>query len=196
MALIYLMIWSLAAFEPFYRFDWFLENLLVFAFIALLALTHRRIPLSDVSYILITIFTSLHTIGSHYTYAETPIGFWMSDLFGFERNHYDRVVHFGFGLFLAYPISEVIKSKTQLCNAWMNAFTLTSIMAMSELYEIIEWITANVVDPEAALAYLGTQGDVFDAQKDSGLAAGGAVISLITLHLTERNRPTGDRPHR
>lgn len=196
LAVIYLVIWLIAAFEPHYRFDWFLENLLVFAFVALLTLSYRWMPLSDCSYILITIFVSLHTAGSHYTYSETPAGFWMSDLFGFERNHYDRVVHFGFGLFLIYPVSEVIKKATQLSMTWTSLFSLTCIMAMSETYEIIEWLTAKIVDPEAALAYLGTQGDVFDAQKDSGLAAGGAVISLIAIHLLEHSRPTGERPLR
>lgn len=185
LALFYLAVWLFAAIEPLFPFDWFLENLLIFLFAAILIFSYRRMPLSDLSYILITVFASLHTLGSHYTYAETPFGFWMQDLFGFERNHYDRVVHFSFGLLLSYPLGEIIKRKTSLRSAWTSIFTLTSVMAFSEGYEILEWLTATVVDPAAALAFLGTQGDEFDAQKDSGLAATGAVISIVFVRFTE-----------
>ena len=108
----YVAWWLLLAVAPYDRFDWLLENLLVFGFVGLLAATYRRFPLSDLSYLLIAAFLALHAVGAHYTYSKAPVGWWMTELLGWERNHFDRVVHFLFGLLCAYPLRETVMRGT------------------------------------------------------------------------------------
>lgn len=175
----YAAFWVALAIAPFDRFDWFLENLLVFATVPWLIHMYLHRPLSNLSYVLIVLFYCLHTIGSHYTYAEAPIGYWVSDLFGIERNHYDRAVHFSFGLLLCYPLAELIQRNARPRGNWSLTFAVLVVCTFSLIYETIEWIVAVIVSPEASLAFLGTQGDVFDAQKDGALAALGAVIAAL-----------------
>jgi len=183
----YAIFWAALAIAPFDRFDWFLENLLVFATVPFLIRAYRRRPLSDVSYILIVLFYCLHTIGSHYTYSEVPIGYWVRDLLGLARNHYDRVVHFSFGLLLCYPLQEVVARTMRPLGNWSLAIAVMVVCTCSLTYETMEWIVAAIVDPEAGLAFLGTQGDVFDAEKDSALAALGAIITAsTTLYFRKR----------
>jgi putative membrane protein len=177
----YAAIWLVAAIAPLDRFDWFLENLLVGAFVGLLAATYRAFPLSDLSYTLIAIFLSLHAVGAHYTYSESPVGFWFQEAWNLERNHYDRVVHFLFGLLFCYPLREVALRRTGASARWCSAMSLGAVLSLSSVYEIIEWLVAEIVDPQAAFAFLGTQGDVFDAQKDSSLAACGAILGLSAI---------------
>jgi putative membrane protein len=177
----YLVFWAVLAIAPFDRFDWFLENLLVFATVPWLVHMYMRRPLSNLSYGLIVLFYCLHTVGSHYTYAEAPIGYWVSDLFGIERNHYDRAVHFSFGLLLCYPLSELIQRSARPAGNWALVFAVLVVCTFSLIYETMEWIVAAIVSPEASLAFLGTQGDVFDAQKDGALAALGSVIAALLV---------------
>jgi putative membrane protein len=124
-----LAVWILAAIDPLYPRDWLLENLLVIGCSALLVATWRRFQFSNFSYGLFIAFLSLHLVGSHYTYSETPFGFWMQDWFGFERNHYDRVVHFSFGLLIAYPMREILLRTSGLNTAWSYFITLNCISA-------------------------------------------------------------------
>ncbi len=174
-----IVVWIIAAIEPLYPRDWLLENLLVFIWSALLVFTYRRFQFSNVSYGLFIVFLSLHLAGSHYTYAETPFGFWMQEWLGFERNHYDRIVHFFFGLLIAYPMREILLRTTGLNIAWSYFITLNCIVAFSAIYEIIEAVTAVIVSPELGAAYLGTQGDEWDAQKDTGLAFLGSISAML-----------------
>lgn len=186
---IYAAVWIWAAIHPVYRFDWFLENILTVLALVLLVSSYRRFPLSDASYLLIFLFLVLHTIGGHYTYSEVPFGFWLKEAFDLSRNHFDRIVHFSFGLLLAYPLREATLRmwNTNGFLAALLAFCL--IATFSGIFEIIEWIVAAIVDPEAGAAYLGTQGDEFDAQKDMALAKLGAVIALgLTAMLPSRGR--------
>lgn len=173
-----LILWAITAVEPFNRRDWLLENLLVFIYAALLALTYRRFTFSNLSYALFTLFLSLHLIGAHYTYAETPLGFWLQDGFELQRNHYDRLVHFSYGLLCAYPFREILLRAAGVRRSWTYFLVASMILAFSAVYEIIEAVVAILVDPELGAAYLGTQGDEWDAQKDSALAFGGAVAAM------------------
>ena len=192
LAVVYLLLWLWAAWAPVSRQTWLLENLLVFAFVGLLAATHRRFVFSKLSYALIFVVLSLHTVGSHYTYAEAPIGFWVSDLFGIERNHYDRAVHFSFGLLLCYPLHELIQRSARPAGNWSLVFAVLVVCTFSLIYETIEWIVAVIVSPEASMAFLGTQGDVFDAQKDGALAALGSVIAAsIALAYRKSRKQAG-----
>ncbi len=181
-------VWIWAAIEPVYRTDWFLENILLVAAVGMLVLIYFKHPLSQMAHMLIAIFFILHTVGAHYTYAEAPWGEWLKSAFDTERNHYDRVVHGSFGLLLAYPIRELLIRGVRLKNHASYFLTFIIIAASSEVYEISEWLTAEIVSPEAAYAFLGTQGDPFDAQKDSSLALLGALTALGITYLLERPR--------
>jgi putative membrane protein len=178
----YAVLWLLAAVSPYDRFDWFLENLLVFLWVPVLVLSYRRTPLSNLAYALIAAFLSLHTLGSHYTYSLAPPGFWIQEAMELDRNHYDRMVHFSFGLLLFTPLREAVSRSAGLRGYWTLTLPLAVNMAFSSLYEILEWAVARIVSPETGLAFLGTQGDVFDAQKDTALAAvGAAIAAALTL---------------
>lgn len=188
LTLAYALLWLVLAIEPFSRFDWFLENLLVVFFVGLLAVTYRGFPLSDLSYLLLAIFFGLHAFGAHYTYAEAPFGWWLTELFDWERNHYDRVVHFLFGVLCAYPLRETLMRGTAIAGWHGTALAFVVVLAFSSFYEMLEWGIAMIVSPDAALAFLGTQGDVFDAQKDTTLATIGAALALLLFPLAERRR--------
>jgi len=173
------VLWIITAINPLFPSDWLLENLLVFIYAALLVTTYSRFTFSNLSYGLFSLFLSLHLVGAHYTYAETPFGFWLQDLFDLERNHYDRIVHFSFGLLIAYPMQEILLRKSGLNRAWSYFIAINCIMAFSAFYEVLEIIAAAIVSPELGDAYLGTQGDEWDAQKDAFLAFIGSVIAML-----------------
>jgi putative membrane protein len=183
LALIFLAVWVWAAINPTYRHDWLLENYLVFIFVPIIILTGRYFKLSNISYGLITLFMILHVIGSHYTYAEVPFGDVLKDWLGASRNMYDRLVHFSFGFLLAYPIREVFMRIAKAKGFWAYYLPLDVTLSFSAVYEIIEWITAIKADPEAGLAFLGAQGDMWDAQKDMVMAGTGALIAMVIVAL-------------
>lgn len=176
-------VWVWASINPLFREDWLLENYLVFLFVPIVFISGRYFKLSSVSYTLITVFMILHVIGSHYTYAQVPFGFTLQEWFGASRNMYDRVVHFSFGFLLAYPVREVFMRLARVKGVWGYYLPLDLTLSFSAVYEIIEWITAAVVDPEAGLAFLGVQGDIWDAQKDMLLAGLGAAIAMLIVFI-------------
>lgn len=192
-----LALWVVTAIRPLYPGDWLLENLLVFFYGILLVVTYRFFVFSNLSYGLSTLFLSLHLIGAHYTYAETPFGFWLQDWFGFERNHYDRLVHFSFGLLIAYPFREILLRRSGVKRSWSYLLAVCGILSFSAVYEMLEMIAAMLVSPELGTAYLGTQGDEWDAQKDSFLAFLGAVVAMMISGLVWRcgNAETLDDTH-
>lgn len=181
--LVFAAVWVWAAINPLYRHDWLLENYLVFIFVPIVVLTGRYFRLSDVSYTLITLFMVLHVIGSHYTYAEVPFGYVLQNWLGASRNMYDRLVHFSFGFLLAYPIREVFLRVTRVKGFWGYYLPFDVTLAFSAAYEVIEWLAAASVDPAAGLAFLGTQGDVWDAQKDMTMAGLGALLAMMIIAL-------------
>ncbi|GAB2879634.1 DUF2238 domain-containing protein [Microbulbifer echini] len=175
---IFTLAWSWAAWEPLHPDDWLLENYLVFAALPIILLSTRIFPLSNVSYTLITLFMCLHVIGSHYTYAEVPFGVTLGEWLDTERNMYDRLVHFSFGLLLAYPAREILIRLAGLRGFWAYFFPVDITFALSSIYEIIEWLAARSVSPELGIAFLGSQGDIWDAQKDMLLAGLGAILAM------------------
>lgn len=172
-------LWAVMAIEPFDRRDWLLENLLVFIYGGLLVATYRRFKFSNLSYGLFGIFLSLHLVGAHYTYAETPFGFWLQDALGFSRNHYDRIVHFSFGLLIGYPFHEFLIRVAGVHRRWSYLLVVTVVLGFSGFYEALEGVVAMLVSPELGSAYLGTQGDEWDAQKDTALAFGGSICAML-----------------
>ena len=186
LAVLLAALWVPLAFHPFDRADWWLENALLFLGVTLLAVSHRVFPLSKVSYTMLFVFFCLHTIGAHYTYAEVPYdeawrqltGHSLNEALGWERNNFDRVVHFSYGLLLAYPIREVFLRIANVRGFWGYFLPLDLTMSSSMLFELIEWGAVLVVGGELGQAYLGTQGDEWDAHKDMALASLGALISM------------------
>ena len=184
------VVWIGLAIDPRYRDAWLLENLLTVALVPLAAIGYRRRRLSDGAYVMATGFLILHTIGSHYTYSEVPIGDTVRDAFGLARNHYDRFVHFCFGLLMMQPLRELVIRRPAAVAPGIRFLIGIALVALAaSLYEIIEWWVAVISDPDAGIAFLGTQGDVWDAQWDMALALGGAVIAASISWLYERRNP-------
>jgi len=166
--------------------NWLLENALVFITLPLFMLTYRKYQFSDTSYLLVCIYLCLHVYGAKYTYAENPFGYWLQDVFHSPRNHYDRIVHFSFGFLLAYPMRELFLRalKYPAWVAWLLPIEIT--LSISAFYELIEWAVADVFFQEQGAAYLGTQGDVWDAQKDIFLAFSGAILATTIVSVIKR----------
>jgi putative membrane protein len=179
---------------PHHRQDWLLENALAVAGVLALVLSHRRFPLSRLSYTLIFVFLALHEIGAHYTYAEVPYDEWfrtitgrtLNERLGWERNHYDGLVHFSYGFLLAYPLRELFVRVAEARGFWGYVLPLDLVMSSSMVYELIEWAAAEFFGGELGAAYLGTQGDVWDAHKDMLLASTGAALALTLAALVHR----------
>lgn len=178
--------WIAMAWAPSYRADWALENVLVAVIVPLMIWGYRRLRFSDLAYGCLFVFLSLHVLGSHYTYAEVPydawsrqwLGFPVGELLGFERNHYDRLVHFLFGVLLAPMAVELLAVKAAARGVWRLLIPISVLAALSATYELIEWFAAIAFGGDLGMAYLGTQGDEWDGHKDMALAIGGAVVSI------------------
>ncbi|MES2154889.1 MAG: DUF2238 domain-containing protein [bacterium] len=173
----FLALWTWAAISPLYRFDWFLENILVFLTVPALVVTYRWFRFSATSYVLLFVFVSMHVLGSHWTYNHVPHFYWGPA--GAHANVYDRLVHAGYGLLLTYPAAELFRRAQWATGPRAGVLALQFIVATSALYEILEWATAVVVDPNAADAFLGQQGDAFDSVEDMALAAAGSAVMLL-----------------
>ena len=190
----YLLLWAVLAVSPVDRRDWLLENILTFLLAAVLVATYRTFQFSNASYVLIACFMALHAIGAHYTYSQVPLGFWLKEAFDLSRNHFDRIVHFAFGLFLAYPIREILVRRAGIRGGWSYLFAVLSVMACSGFFEVLESWVAQIVSPELGAAYLGTQGDEWDAQKDETAACVGAVLAVLLTVAASKLLPAKLRP--
>jgi len=177
----------LLAISPHDRADWALENGLLVIGVGVLVATRRSLPLSRITYTLIFLFLCLHSVGAHYTYSEVPYDDWfgaltgrtLSSITGADRNHYDRLVHFAYGLLLAYPVREIFLRVADVRGFWGYYLPLDVTMATSMLYELIEWGAAELLGGDLGVAYLGSQGDPWDAQKDMALATVGAILAML-----------------
>jgi putative membrane protein len=164
-----------------------LQHLPTVALLAALPFVARRVPLSDGAFACLVAFLLLHVLGARYIYSYVPYDDWLEKLFGirpsaafgFERNHYDRVVHFFFGVLWVHPVREICERRFGVPRrfAWYTAFEF--VLAFSMLYELVEWGLAMALSPRNADAYNGQQGDVWDAQKDMSLALLGAALALV-----------------
>ncbi len=188
------VLWLGLAIAPRDRADWALENVLVLLFVPLLLLSLGRFPLSRLSWTLILLFLSLHAVGAHYTYSEVPyddwsealLGFRVNDVLGLERNHFDRLVHFSYGLLLAYPMRELFLRVADARGFWGYFLPLDLTLSTSAIFELFEWAAAELFGGELGTAYLGMQGDQWDAQKDMAMAGLGAAIAMLVTLLINR----------
>jgi len=186
MIVIFAIFWIWASIKPIHFDDWVLENILVFITIPVLFFTRKKFEFSILSYSLITLFMILHIIGAHYTYAEVPWGLTLGEWLGTDRNMYDRLVHLLFGVLWVYPIFELFVRRVKVSGFWAYFVPFMIVSALSGIYEVIEWGAVAVVDPEAGIAFLGSQGDIWDAQKDMLLAKLGALWSLGVVWISSR----------
>ncbi len=172
---------------PHDRLTWVLEVLPVLVAAPLLVATWRRFRLTPLVYWLIAIHSLILILGAHYTYARVPLGFWMQEAFDFQRNHYDRIGHLMQGFGPAIIIRELLIRTSPLApGKWLFTLVLFSVLGVSATYEFTEWWAA-LAGGEAAGAFLGTQGDVWDTQWDMFLAGCGAIASqLLFARLHDR----------
>jgi putative membrane protein len=169
--------------SPYDRTVWWAENIPIVALAASLAVLYLRgVRLSNLAYALASVLLFLHTVGGHYTFERVPFG-WVTQAFGFERNHYDRVAHFSVG-FYAFGIAELLITRKLVNRTWVAyLFGIFAIGTVAALYEIIEWIYAAVEGGSAGAAFLGSQGDIWDAQKDMLADISGAVFAVVLCAL-------------
>lgn len=178
---VFLLVWANSLIGTTDMNNWLIENTLTFISIAFIVYSYRKYQMSDLSYLLLCIYLCLHVYGSKYTYAENPLGYWLKEALNLQRNQYDRIVHFCFGFLLAYPMREMflrmLKYPTWV--AWLLPIEIT--LSVSAFYELIEWAVADIFFKAQGDAYLGTQGDVWDAQKDIFLAFLGAILATTIV---------------
>ena len=174
-----LLVWS--GLNPADRTTWILEVFPIFIAVPLLVATAKRFPLTPLAYRLIFVHALILMLGGHYTYAQVPLGFWMERVFGFTRNHYDRIGHFAQGFVPAILTREILIRRSPLVRGrWLFFVVLSVCLAISACYEFIEWWSA-LLGGSAADAFLGTQGDPFDTQADMFMALVGAFAAQVLL---------------
>ncbi len=178
------LVWVALAIRPVYRQDWLLENLLVVVAVPLLVITGRQRPFTNGAYVALFLFFVLHAIGAHYTYSEVPYVDWLQAIGAGDmasvagRNHYDRLVHFAYGLLVTPAAIQIFARYGRYPTTWAVLLPLFFVMAHSVIYELVEYAAALVFGGDLGQAYLGTQGDIWDAQKDMALASLGAVLAV------------------
>ena len=177
----YLVLFTVLAFHPYDRAVWFAENLPIVLIVIALVATKRWFTFSNIAYLMMACLIFLHTIGGHFTFERVPFD-WVTNLFGFSRNHYDRMAHFTVG-FYAYPLAEILLRQRLVVSRFVLVmFPICFILAVAGVYEIFEWLYAVSADPTAGAAVLGSQGDIWDAQKDILADGLGSVAAMLFFY--------------
>jgi len=188
----YLILSVALAIHPHDRATWWAENIPIWTIVVALVVLHRGFRFSNVAYLMMSVLVYLHTIGGHFTFERVPFGL-VTDFLGFERNHYDRIAHFSVG-FYAYAIVEFLWIKRLSPSRWVvSLFAVFAIFTVAAAYEIIEWIYAALSDPEAGAAFLGSQGDIWDAQKDMLADGLGSIVAVPLLWAIRGREPHRER---
>ncbi len=184
---IYLILFIVCAYKPYDFNVWLAENITVLLVVLPLVFTYKRFRFSNTAYLLMFVWIVMHTIGGHFVFKNVPFDF-VNNLFGWERNNYDRVAHFSVG-FYAFAIAEFLDRK-KLVNSKviLFLFPVFAIFAVAAIYEIIEWLAVINLNPKAGLDYVSAQGDMWDAQKDMLCDGAGAIFSTILyFFIKEKN---------
>ena len=199
--LLFLLFFVVSCVNPPYRQFLLMQHVPTVLAAMLLAYLSNKFIIGRWSFSSIILFLCLHTLGARYLYSYVPYDVWtdkllgvrLSEIFGFQRNHYDRVVHFSYGLLLAVPVQEFERRYLRLSKVLTALLAVEFIIATSAIYELLEWLVAVVFTPEWADKFLGQQGDIFDAQKDTALATAGAVVSISLVAVWDRWGSQGAR---
>ena len=178
---VFLLVLTWSAIEPADRLTWWMEVIPALLGLGILSMTRQRFPLTELVYFLILIHAIILMVGGHYTYAEVPVGDWLRDLTGGDRNNYDKLGHFAQGFVPVMIAREIlIRNKVVAARGWLTFLLLCVVLALSAFYELIEWWAA-LLSAEAADAFLGTQGYAWDTQSDMLWALCGGILALLTL---------------
>jgi putative membrane protein len=189
---VYALLFVVLAIAPYNRSVWWVENVPIVAIAAGLAmLWWRGVRFSNLAYLLMSVLILMHTVGGHYTFERVPFDA-VTHFFGFERNHYDRVAHFSVGFYAFAIVEYLLERKFVVARALAYMFGVFAIATIAAVYEIIEWIYAALEGGEAGAAFLGSQGDLWDAQKDMLADILGALVA-VGIHGLTRRRPSAAR---
>jgi putative membrane protein len=185
---VFLLFWTSCLIGTTDATNWWIENILVVGFVIALVATYRIFRFRDSSYALIFLFLCLHTYGAKYAYADNPLGLSIQQALSLRRNPYDRIVHCSFGLLLSMPMRDLFMNRWKMSSRAAWILPVEVVLSLSGLFELVEWSIADVFFPEHGENYVGTQGDVWDAQKDMALATAGALSVMTTAFLLFRNK--------
>jgi putative membrane protein len=190
---LFLVYWTYGWLNNHNMENWIIENMLVMILLPVMVLSRRWHQFSDLSYFLIFLFVMLHCYGAFYAYTTNAFGEWLKERYHLWRNPYDRIVHFSFGLLIAYPAREKLlnRYKVSARAAWLLPVEIA--FSLGSLFEMIEWGVAELTTPAVGETYVATQGDVWDAHKDIALAALGAAITMCLAYLAKRLRTQRSR---
>jgi putative membrane protein len=180
--LLFVAVWANSIIGTTDMANWIIENTLTVISLFFLISTYRAFTFNNYSYLLLCIFLCMHVYGSKYTYAENPLGFYFQEIFNSPRNQYDRLVHFSFGLLLFYPMWECFSKWLKYPKSVALALPTLLVVSVGAIYEIIEWLVADIFFTEQGISYLGTQGDIWDAQKDMAVAFAGVCIATLLFY--------------
>lgn len=192
---VFLLLWAISCVNLPYPKYFALQHVPTVLAVVLLTMAERRRLIDRPGFSLVIVFLLLHLLGARYLYSYVPYDAWsqhligvrITDYFEFERNHYDRLVHFCFGILMIYPLWQFAERQLDLRGWWPAFLAVSMVMAASAVYEIAEWATAMTFAADWADAYNGQQGDVWDAQRDMALAAGGAVMGAGAVSLFHKS---------
>jgi len=182
------IVFLLAAYHPDTVFDWALENTMVFCFLPVMIWGYRKLPLSDLSYLLLFMYVCIHEFGAHYKYSDVPLGEWMKGILHTQRNHYDRIAHFSFGLLVSYPFQEIFMRSARVAGFWRYFLPIETTLAWSAVYEMLEAGSASVLSPKRLEEFVGMQGDIWDSQEDMLMAGLGSVVAMICVYQFRKRR--------
>ena len=186
--LLFTAIWFILFFNCIDTVDWFIENILVFIFAIFITWHYRHFQFSDASYVCFFLFLLLHIFGAQYAYTKNPLGGWLQNTYHLWRNPYDRIVHFSFGLFLAYPLRDMLINRLNVKGKWQYILPVEITLSLACIFELIEWMVAAVTTKETGETYVATQGDVWDAHKDIAVAVVGAAITMAVVYFVKKKR--------
>lgn len=184
----FLALWFYMYFNCINTTDWFIENILVFIFAIYAIFSYRRFVFSDASYFFFFLFLLVHIFGAMYAYTQNPVGEYFQNKYSLWRNPYDRVVHFSFGFLLAYPLHDFLLNKLNVKGRWQYLLPIEITLSLASIFELIEWLVAEVTTKETGETYVATQGDVWDAHKDIALAVVGAAITMFVLYVYRKQK--------
>lgn len=174
-----ILIWS--GINPKERLTWWLETLPVFIAVILCVATYKKFELTSLVYLLIWVECVILMVGGHYTYAEVPLFDWFKEAFNQSRNNYDKLGHLAQGFIPAIIVRELLLRTSPLkTGKWLFAIIVFGVLGISAMYELIEWAAAEIIGEDAD-SFLGSQGDVWDTQKDMFCALVGAIVALLSL---------------
>lgn len=185
---LFLMYWFYSAYTTPDLINWLTENTLTLTLLIFLVAFYNIFRFSDTSYTLILLYLLMHVHGSQFEYAHNPFGEWLQQQLNQPRNHYDRIVHLGFGLLLAYPMHEVLARGFKVNSLLSYLLPVEFVLSLGAFYELMEWALADLLykGTKQGMDFLGMQGDIWDAQKDIALGFTGSVVAMCLTFLLQK----------